>query len=91
MSNIIVTFGKALTNHALDGFNKRSKDQILYILNTYCSGCEFYRNEHCMHSTCGCNVNGKETFLNKLAWSSEKCPIGKWPSGQIPVPSGSGV
>ena len=27
---------------------------------------------------CGCNVNGKKVFLNKLAWADQECPLGKW-------------
>lgn len=27
---------------------------------------------------CGCNVNRKKVFLNKLAWADQECPLGKW-------------
>jgi hypothetical protein len=27
---------------------------------------------------CGCNVNTKKVFLNKLAWADQECPLGKW-------------
>jgi hypothetical protein len=27
---------------------------------------------------CGCNVNDKKIFLNKLAWADQKCPLEKW-------------
>lgn len=27
---------------------------------------------------CGCNVNNKKIFLNKLAWADQECPLGKW-------------
>jgi hypothetical protein len=27
---------------------------------------------------CGCNINNKKIFMNKLAWADQKCPLGKW-------------
>ncbi len=32
---------------------------------------------------CGCAVDRRGTWLNKLAWRSEKCPEGKWPATSI--------
>jgi hypothetical protein len=29
-------------------------------------------------SVCGCNINTKKIFMNKLAWADQECPIGKW-------------
>ena len=29
-------------------------------------------------SICGCNINTKKKFMNKLAWADQECPIGKW-------------
>ena len=33
-------------------------------------------NAQCL--MCGCNINTKKTFFNKLAWADQKCPIDKW-------------
>lgn len=40
-----------------------------------CAGCEFYDPEpkKCRHSSCGCYLD------TKANWSSEDCPLGKWP------------
>lgn len=88
-------FGKAVVKHSLDGLEKRSKDEIDYIWNTYCnpsgSPCEWFRGNYCGHAGCGCNIGTEEKFLNKLAWASEACPIGKWGSGHITIPKESGV
>jgi hypothetical protein len=84
-----VRFGQALVNHAVDGFEKRSKEEIDYILTTHCHQCPFFGNAHCNHPGCGCNVNNEEKFLNKLAWASESCPAGHWRSGHITIPSGT--
>jgi hypothetical protein len=29
---------------------------------------------------CGCNLNKKQIFMNKLAWADQECPVGKWGS-----------
>ena len=31
-----------------------------------------------MCNVCGCNINQKKQFFNKLAWADQKCPLGKW-------------
>src|SRR5688572_25002689 len=81
-------FSKALANHVVDGFDKRSQQEIDHIMDIYCSGCSFFNGTACTHINCGCNVNREERFLNKLAWASEKCPIGLWGPGHVVVPSG---
>lgn len=85
----VFNFGKALLNHAADGFQKRTKEEIEQILDKHCSKCTiqqggFFDNGVCTHADCGCSVSREEVFFNKLAWRSEKCPIGKWP---LPVVS----
>lgn len=34
------------------------------------------KNSQCL--ACGCNINKKKTFFNKLAWADQKCPLAKW-------------
>jgi hypothetical protein len=41
-----------------------------------CQGCEFYDGKAC--TKCGCPVAREKRFVSKLAWASEKCPVGKW-------------
>jgi hypothetical protein len=51
-----------------------------------CLACELFRRDGpdtadgiCTHSDCGCPVSPRRRFRNKAAWSSESCPLGKWP------------
>jgi hypothetical protein len=73
----IFRFIKALFYHVCGGFPKSSKKEILRRYGL-CSVCEFYDepNSECLH--CGCNINTKKIFMNKLAWADQKCPIDKW-------------
>lgn len=43
-----------------------------------CCGCEFFDDEKSQCLQCGCNINTKEIFMNKLAWADQKCPLNKW-------------
>lgn len=71
------TFIKSLFFHVWGGFPKCNQHQINYRYNI-CQVCESFDalNNECMH--CGCNVNNKKIFMNKLAWADQECPIGKW-------------
>lgn len=73
----IQTFIKALFWHIYRGFPKSSQETIN---NRYltCLSCELYdtKNKQCLE--CGCNINQKKAFLNKLAWADQKCPLNKW-------------
>lgn len=74
---IIIIFIKSLFWHIYSGSPKSSKDQIMQRYGICCV-CEFFDNKksRCLH--CGCNINTKKIFMNKLAWSDQKCPINKW-------------
>jgi predicted RNA-binding Zn-ribbon protein involved in translation (DUF1610 family) len=52
-----------------------SQEQILSRYNI-CQQCEFFKNYTC--EKCGCAVNRNKIYANKLAWSDQVCPIGKW-------------
>jgi hypothetical protein len=73
-----LNFATALARHAGDGFAKREQTEIDAILENHCKPCEFFNGTRCTHASCGCNISGERKFLNKLAWASEHCPIGKW-------------
>lgn len=72
-----VHFAGALTRHALDGCRKRTEDEIAAVLEI-CKACEKFNGQGC--NVCGCNCSGQQVFMNKLAWASEHCPLGKWHS-----------
>jgi len=68
-------FAKAVTKHAANGFKRRKQSEIAKLVSI-CEGCPFFDKTHC--TKCGCDCTGKNEFLNKLAWESEKCPDGRW-------------
>jgi len=47
-----------------------------------CQGCVgpggYFSGDTCTHGSCGCGVSSQAGLLNKLAWSHEACPLGKW-------------
>jgi hypothetical protein len=75
MFHKIITFFKALWWHIWRG---SPKSTTLEINERYdiCQHCEMFENDQCL--VCGCNVNSKKIFMNKLAWADQKCPLDKW-------------
>lgn len=73
----IINFIKALTWHIYAGFPKSSQAEINRRF-AICNSCELFdkKNSQCLE--CGCNINNKKMFLNKLAWADQKCPMDKW-------------
>ena len=73
----IITFIKSLFFHIYAGFTKSTQQQINERYNI-CLECHRFDklNKECME--CGCNINNRKIFMNKLAWADQKCPIGKW-------------
>lgn len=61
--------------HIGAGMPRSSQITIDHRFNT-CLKCEFYYRYQCLQ--CGCNVNNKPVFMNKLAWEDQKCPLDKW-------------
>jgi len=83
MPNIIVrglNFTAALTRHAVSGFRTRAPVEIEERMEI-CMACP-YRidiNGVVNCAKCGCQCTGNnDIFLNKLAWTSEVCPDGRW-------------
>lgn len=73
----IITFIKSLFFHIYAGFPKATQQQINERYNI-CIGCERFDkvNQECME--CGCNINNRKIFMNKLAWADQQCPLNKW-------------
>jgi hypothetical protein len=72
----IKKFVPALLNHISDGMKKCTKEEIEARL-AICEACPLFKNSYC--TKCGCSVSaGQKKFLNKVAWKSEVCPLGKW-------------
>lgn len=73
----IKTFLKSLLFHVYRGFPKSTSDQI-QTRYTICKSCLEFDSKKGECSICGCNINTKKVFLNKLAWADQECPLGKW-------------
>jgi hypothetical protein len=71
----IINFIKALIFHIGYGMPKANQEQINIRYNI-CIECPKYHNNQCLE--CGCNINNKKIFMNKLAWLDQKCPLNKW-------------
>lgn len=74
----IVTFLKSLYFHIGAGFPKCTTKEIYYRYNI-CRNCEYLDKIKSECKICGCNINTKKVFLNKLAWADQECPEKKWP------------
>jgi hypothetical protein len=73
----IQTFLKSLFWHIYSGFPKSSQTEINRRYNI-CLTCPSYDNKNLQCLECGCNINNKKKFLNKLAWADQSCPLNKW-------------
>lgn len=74
----IKIFLKSLLFHIYNGFPKSTTKEITHRYNI-CISCDKFDEQLSECMVCGCNVNRKKVFLNKLAWADQECPIGKWP------------
>jgi hypothetical protein len=70
-------FSKALVKHVADGGRKRTKKEVRQIVSI-CEACPFYDHARLLCLRCGCNCSGKNEFLNKITWRSERCPDARW-------------
>lgn len=73
----VITFLKALFWHVYSGFPKSTQSQIDYRY-AICKQCELFDSVDSQCLECGCNINNKKIFMNKLAWADQKCPLNKW-------------
>lgn len=73
----IKTFSKSLLFHIYSGFPKSTQEEIEYRYSV-CSSCDLFHREMQQCLSCGCNINKKKIFMNKLAWADQSCPIGRW-------------
>lgn len=80
-----VNVGKALVRRAKQRKTPCTDAQIAE-RTAICLTCELFRRDRpdsadgtCTHRACGCPVSPRRRLRNKAAWSSEDCPLGKWP------------
>jgi uncharacterized paraquat-inducible protein A len=70
---------KSLIFHIYAGFPKCTQQEINERFNI-CLGCDSFDSNQSQCMECGCNVNNKKIFMNKLAWADQHCPLDKWKS-----------
>ena len=73
----VLTFLKSLFWHVSLGMPKSTRSQINKRFEI-CSSCDMFDTKNSQCLICGCNINTKKIFLNKLAWADQKCPLNKW-------------
>ena len=74
-SKRLKNFTVSAIKHAVKGMPTCTQEQIDERMSI-CQMCRYFTNSRCVKCGCACNNNKK--FLNKLAWSDQECPIGKW-------------
>lgn len=63
--------------HIRSGLPKATTEEIFYRHNV-CMNCDDFDHKKSQCGVCGCNINKKSQFLNKLAWADQECPKLKW-------------
>lgn len=70
-----LNFAIAMSRWAMSGMARRNQEEISERL-AICQICPHFSDNHC--KVCGCPCVEKNQLLNKLALTSESCPLGKW-------------
>lgn len=73
----IKNFVSSFTWHLSRGMPKSSQREINRRFSI-CEKCQSYNRIKKECDECGCNINRKKIFMNKLAWLDSSCPLSKW-------------
>jgi hypothetical protein len=80
----LANFTKAAIGHVLNGCPTCDDGEIAR-RHAICKSCELYSPDPdspdvgiCTHASCGCTVRDGRTYLSKLGWADQECPLGKW-------------
>jgi hypothetical protein len=72
-------WGNAVRKWILKGRPVRTDEEVDYIFNTFCKGCELFDPVEMACKKCACNVNtDKAPLANKLKMKTETCPMHLW-------------
>lgn len=63
--------------HVWHGFPKSTQKEINERYNI-CLSCSKFNTQKSECGVCGCAINNKKIFMNKLAWADQECPDNKW-------------
>lgn len=78
-------FATAAVKHVAAGAPRCTEEEVA-ARHAICVGCEYFANSTC--TKCGCPVSRERTYLGKLSWADQSCPVGKW--GPIERPENKG-
>lgn len=73
----VVLFFRSLFWHVSRGCPKSSRE-LINQRYAICLACNMHDSINQQCKECGCNINNKKVFLNKLAWRDQQCPLNKW-------------
>ena len=68
-------FATSAARHVAAGAPRCTDEQVA-ARHAICSGCEYFDGKAC--TKCGCPVSRERTYISKLSWAGESCPVGKW-------------
>lgn len=71
------TFINSLFWHIYSGFPKSTQNEINDRYEI-CISCKDFNKIKKQCDLCGCAINKKKIFMNKLAWADQECPVNKW-------------
>jgi hypothetical protein len=68
-------FATSAVKHVAAGAPRCTDEQVA-ARHAICSACEYFDGKAC--KKCGCPVSRERTYISKLSWAGESCPVGKW-------------
>jgi hypothetical protein len=74
-------FAASAAKHLAAGMPRATDEEVARRF-AICQTCEHFDGKAC--KLCGCPIVRERQFVSKLSWANEKCPVGKWGSGQSP-------
>ena len=79
VARLTYNYTRALFRWIKAGRPVREENEIIKIFETTCKQCEAFEEENSSCQHCGCRVNTKKVApLNKIAMTTEECPLAKW-------------
>ena len=78
-------FASSLVKHVAAGAPRCTEEEVA-ARHAICVGCEYFANNTC--TKCGCPLSRERTYLGKLSWANQSCPVGKW--GPVERPENKG-
>lgn len=71
----VANFATAAVQHVAAGAPRCTEEEVA-ARYAICTGCEYFAGGAC--TKCGCPVSRERTYISKLSWADQSCPVGKW-------------